>query len=63
MLSFELLFIAEVLKIKGTSTEINECYIYVNMYLVLRAIELYSMNNILNQFHLHALYLDLAREM
>ena len=27
MLSFELIFIAEVLNIKGTSTEMNECYI------------------------------------
>ncbi len=31
MLSFELLFIAGVLKTKGTSTEINECYIHVFM--------------------------------
>ena len=40
MLSFELIFIAEVLNIKGTSTEINECYIFANVYYgISRAIE------------------------
>ena len=40
MLSFELIFIAEVLNIKGTSTEMNECYIYGNVYYgISRAIE------------------------